>query len=58
MNRPTRTLKGDRKSWITPDSLAAGVPCRVIRGITDADRLENHPEFFADPRDMDLLPDE
>ncbi len=43
---------------IPPDSLAAGVPCRVIRGITDADRLENHPEFFADPRDMDLLPDE
>lgn len=31
---------------IPPHSLAAGVPCRVIRGITEADSLENHPELF------------
>ena len=29
---------------IPPHSLAAGVPCRVIREITEADSLENHPE--------------
>ena len=31
---------------IPPHSLAAGVPCRVIRQITEADSLENHPELF------------
>jgi len=31
---------------IPSGSLAAGVPCRVIRKITEADSLENHPELF------------
>lgn len=31
---------------IPPYSFAAGVPCRVIREITDEDSLENHPELF------------
>lgn len=31
---------------IPPHSLAAGVPCRVIREITEADSLENHPELL------------
>lgn len=31
---------------IPPNSLAVGVPCRVIRQITQADSLENHPELF------------
>ena len=31
---------------IPPNSLAVGVPCRVIRGITEADSLENHSELF------------
>ena len=31
---------------IPPHSLAAGVPCRVIREIAEADSLENHPELF------------
>ena len=31
---------------IPPNSLAVGVPCRVIRGITETDSLENHPELF------------
>ena len=31
---------------IPTNSLAVGVPCRVIRGITEADSLENHPELF------------
>ncbi len=31
---------------IPPNSLAAGVPCKVIRPITEADRLSNHPEWF------------
>ena len=26
--------------------VAAGVPCRVIRKLTEADRLENHPELL------------
>ncbi len=33
---------------IPKNSLAVGNPCRVIRTITDADRLKNHPELFAD----------
>lgn len=32
---------------IPPNSLAVGNPCRVIRPITEADRLSAHPEFFA-----------
>lgn len=31
---------------IPPNSLAVGNPCRVIRQITEADRLCNHPEWF------------
>lgn len=31
---------------IPPNSLAVGVPCRVVREITAADSLENHPELF------------
>jgi len=31
---------------IPPHSLAAGVPCRVIRTITEEDALENHPELY------------
>ena len=31
---------------IQPDSLAAGVPCRVLRAITEADRMANRPELF------------
>ena len=31
---------------IPPDSLAAGVPCRVLRAITEADRMANRPELF------------
>lgn len=31
---------------IPPNSLAVGVPCRVIREITEADSLENHSELF------------
>lgn len=31
---------------IPPNSFAAGNPCRVIRQITEKDRLENHPELF------------
>lgn len=33
---------------IPAGSLAAGVPCRVIRKITEADRLSAHPELFAE----------
>src|SRR5574344_1860543 len=33
---------------IPANSLAFGNPCRVSRKITEADRLENHPELFAD----------
>lgn len=29
-------------------SFAAGVPCRVIREITDADSMRHHPEILAD----------
>lgn len=31
---------------IPENSLAAGVPCRIIREITEEDLLENHPELF------------
>lgn len=31
---------------IPPNSLAVGTPCRVLRQITEEDRLKNHPEFF------------
>lgn len=31
---------------IPAGSLAAGVPCRVIREITEADALEQHQELF------------
>ncbi|MBQ9358409.1 MAG: sugar O-acetyltransferase [Abditibacteriota bacterium] len=37
---------------IPPNTFAAGVPCAVIREIGDRDRLRNHPELFADPKDM------
>ena len=33
---------------IPANSLAAGVPCRIIRSITEADRLSNHPELFVE----------
>ena len=33
---------------IPAHSLAFGVPCRVVRPITQADRLSNHPELFAE----------
>lgn len=33
---------------IPANSLAAGVPCRVIRPITEKDRLSAHPELFAE----------
>lgn len=33
---------------IPANSLAAGNPCRVIRPITEADRLSAHPELFAE----------
>ena len=33
---------------IPPNSLAVGNPCRVLRQITDEDRLSAHPEWFAD----------
>lgn len=31
---------------IPPNSLAVGIPCRVIREITEEDSLENKPELF------------
>lgn len=31
---------------IPPNSLAFGVPCRVVRQITENDSLDNHPELF------------
>lgn len=33
---------------VPANSLAAGNPCRVIRAITDADRLSSHQELFAE----------
>ena len=32
---------------IPADSLAAGNPCRVLRPITEADRMASHPERMA-----------
>lgn len=37
-------VKGD----IPANCLAAGNPCRIIRTITDTDRLMAHPELFAE----------
>lgn len=33
---------------VPPNSFAAGVPCRVIRRITDADSMKNKPDILAD----------
>ncbi len=33
---------------IPPDSFAAGVPCKVIRKISEADSMKYHPEILAD----------
>ena len=33
---------------IPPNSFAAGVPCRVIREITDADSMKHKPKVLAD----------
>jgi maltose O-acetyltransferase len=33
---------------IPPFSLAVGNPCRVLRQVSDADRLSSHPEWFAE----------
>lgn len=33
---------------VPANSLAAGNPCRVIRAITEADRLSSHQELFAE----------
>ena len=33
---------------IPANSFAAGVPCRVIREITEADSMRNKPEILAD----------
>jgi maltose O-acetyltransferase len=35
---------------LPPNSLAAGVPCRVIREITEADSMRYRPEILADCR--------
>ncbi|WP_347397673.1 sugar O-acetyltransferase [Paenibacillus amylolyticus] len=35
---------------IPPLSFAAGVPCRVIRKITEADSMRNYPDVLADCR--------
>ena len=40
---------------IPPNSFAAGVPCKVIRSITDDDRMKNHPELFGDSKDMNFF---
>jgi len=33
---------------IPPNSIAVGNPCRVLRQITEKDRLKNHPELFTE----------
>ena len=35
---------------IPENSFAAGVPCRVVREITDADSMRHRPEILADNR--------
>ena len=40
---------------IPKNSLAVGNPCRVLRQISDLDRLSNHPELFADNDYKDFL---
>ncbi|WP_339306347.1 sugar O-acetyltransferase [Paenibacillus sp. FSL R5-0519] len=35
---------------IPPHSFAAGVPCKVIRKITEADSMRNYPDVLADCR--------
>lgn len=35
---------------IPPFSLAVGNPCRVLRQVSDADRLSAHPEWFAETK--------
>ena len=35
---------------LPPNSLAAGIPCRVIREITEADSMIHRPEILADCR--------
>ncbi len=37
---------------IPPNTLAVGVPCRVIREITEEDSVKNHPEWLGDPNDL------
>lgn len=37
---------------IPADSFAAGVPCRVIRRITEADSMVHHPEILAGNRPL------
>jgi len=38
---------------IPENTFAAGVPCRVIRKITDADSMKNHPEILGGCRVME-----
>lgn len=38
---------------IPANTFAAGVPCRVIREITEADSMRNYPDILADCRVMD-----
>ena len=35
---------------IPPRTFAAGVPCKVIRELTDADSMRNRPEILGDCR--------
>ena len=41
---------------IPADSLAMGIPCRVVRKITEKDRLREHPELFAESDNRKELP--
>ena len=38
---------------IPDNSFAAGVPCRVIRELTEADSLMNHPEIVGDCKPLE-----
>lgn len=40
---------------IPPNSFAAGVPCRVIREITEADSMARLPQVLAD---IQIIPEE